>query len=390
MSFSIISGPAVINGDNLTVVGTGQITVQASQSGDTDYLPAPAVEAIFDAAPAPLTITANPQTKIFGAALPVLTASYTGLVNGDTPASLTVQPTITTSATAASPVGTYTIRVLGAVDSDYRISCLAGSLKVLPAETTVALAASLGPVVPGQPVVFKATVAVVAPGTGTPAGTVTFLGDKGAIIEAVRLGTTGTASLSTSFSTAGQHTVTAVYGGDATHSGSSFAVTETVNPAATKTTLAASAASSVYGQSVTLTATVVQVAPATLKPAGGTVTFYDNGAAVGQPVPLGANDKAALQISTLPVGADSLTAQYNGAANFASSPSTASLLKVASDKTRATLTASPVSTTFGQSITLTATISPAAPGTGTPTGTVTFWNGTTNLGTVTLANGQRA
>ena len=48
-----------------------------------------------------------------------------------------------------------------------------------------------------------------------------------------------------------------------------------MNPAATKTTLAASAASSVYGQSVTLTATVVQVAPATLKPAGGTVTFYD-------------------------------------------------------------------------------------------------------------------
>ena len=37
----------------------------------------------------PLTITADDQTKVYGAALPTLTASYTGFVNGDTAASLT-------------------------------------------------------------------------------------------------------------------------------------------------------------------------------------------------------------------------------------------------------------------------------------------------------------
>ena len=42
-----------------------------------------------------LTITANNQTKVYGAALPTLTASYTGFVNGDTSASLTTQPTLT-------------------------------------------------------------------------------------------------------------------------------------------------------------------------------------------------------------------------------------------------------------------------------------------------------
>ena len=41
---------------------------------------------------APLTITADNQTKVYGAALPTLTASYTGFVNGDTAASLTPRP----------------------------------------------------------------------------------------------------------------------------------------------------------------------------------------------------------------------------------------------------------------------------------------------------------
>ena len=54
--------------------------------------------------PAALTITADNQTKVYGAALPTLTASYSGFVNGDTPASLTTQPTLSTTATAASHV----------------------------------------------------------------------------------------------------------------------------------------------------------------------------------------------------------------------------------------------------------------------------------------------
>ena len=53
---------------------------------------------------APLTITADNQTKVYGAALPTLTASYSGFVNGDTSASLTTQPTLTTTATASSHV----------------------------------------------------------------------------------------------------------------------------------------------------------------------------------------------------------------------------------------------------------------------------------------------
>ena len=42
--------------------------------------------------PVALTITADNQTKVYGAALPTLTASYSGFVNGDTSASLTSSP----------------------------------------------------------------------------------------------------------------------------------------------------------------------------------------------------------------------------------------------------------------------------------------------------------
>ena len=89
--------------------------------------------------PRRLTITANNQTKAYGAALPALTASYTGFVNGDTAASLTTQPTLTTTATASSHVAgnPYTITASGAVDSDYTISYVAGTLTVTPVALTI-------------------------------------------------------------------------------------------------------------------------------------------------------------------------------------------------------------------------------------------------------------
>src|SRR5207245_9199633 len=54
--------------------------------------------------PAPLTITADAQTKVYGAALPALTASYVGFVNGATAANLAAVPALTTNASVASHV----------------------------------------------------------------------------------------------------------------------------------------------------------------------------------------------------------------------------------------------------------------------------------------------
>jgi hypothetical protein len=113
-------------------------TVTASGAVDSDYA-INYVDGALTVTPAPLAITADNHTKVYGAPLPALTASYSGLVNGDAPASLTDQPTLSTTATASSHVAdsTYTIAASGAVDSDYAISYVDGGLTVTPAPLTI-------------------------------------------------------------------------------------------------------------------------------------------------------------------------------------------------------------------------------------------------------------
>jgi MBG domain (YGX type) len=68
-----------------------------------------------------------------------LTASHSGFVNGDTSANLTTLPTVTTPATAGSPVAgsPYAITASGAVDSDYSFTYIAGSLTVIAVPLTI-------------------------------------------------------------------------------------------------------------------------------------------------------------------------------------------------------------------------------------------------------------
>ena len=86
---------------------------------------------------APLTITADNQSKVYGAELPTLTASYSGFVNGDTPANLDTGATLSTTATASSDTGIYSIIVSGAVDRDYAISFVDGTMTVTAASLTI-------------------------------------------------------------------------------------------------------------------------------------------------------------------------------------------------------------------------------------------------------------
>ena len=82
-----------------------------------------------------LNITAVDKTKVYGAANPILTVTYSGLVNGDVaPSTL---PTISTTAILSSPVGTYPITAIGAVDPNYTISYVAGTLTVSKATLTI-------------------------------------------------------------------------------------------------------------------------------------------------------------------------------------------------------------------------------------------------------------
>src|SRR5207247_1469273 len=112
--------------------------VTAAGAVDTDYTISYVPGALTVTAVA-LTITADSKTKAYGAALPTLTARYNGLVNGDTPASLSTSPTLNTSATAASHVAgnPFSITAAGAADTDYTISYVDGVLTVTPVGLTI-------------------------------------------------------------------------------------------------------------------------------------------------------------------------------------------------------------------------------------------------------------
>ena len=86
----------------------GSYAITASGAADPNYTIS-YVAGTDTVTAAPLIITAVDQTKLYGTALPPLTASYVGFVNGDTAASLDTQPSLSTTATAASQVGSYSI-----------------------------------------------------------------------------------------------------------------------------------------------------------------------------------------------------------------------------------------------------------------------------------------
>jgi hypothetical protein len=115
-------------------VGTYPIT--ATDAADANYA-ITFVPGTLTVLPALLVITANDQTKVYGADLPTLSASYSGLVNGDTEADLDTPVSLTTTATAASNVGTYPISGTGAADSNYTISFTGGTLTVTRAPLTI-------------------------------------------------------------------------------------------------------------------------------------------------------------------------------------------------------------------------------------------------------------
>ncbi len=142
---NLTTAPTVVSATPATAnAGTYNGTLTASGAVDNNY------SFIYNAGnltigQAPLTITANSPSMTYGAAsMPTLSASYTGLVNGDTASSLTTAPTVSTTAAAyngtagsGSSFGTYTTTASGAVDNNYAISYVGGVFTVNKANLTV-------------------------------------------------------------------------------------------------------------------------------------------------------------------------------------------------------------------------------------------------------------
>ena len=157
---------------------------------------------------------------------------------------------------------------------------------------------------------------------------------------------------------------------------------QVVNQATTTTTLHLSAAQSLFGQSVTFTATVV--GPASTPT--GTVSFKDGSTVLGT-VPVNGSGVATFSSSTLTVGTHSLVAAYSGSASYSSSASSSAALAVGQAATTTILASSTSTAAVGQIVTFTATVAAVAPGGGSPTGTVVFHDGSTVIGTAPVSAG---
>jgi Ca2+-binding RTX toxin-like protein len=120
----------------------------------------------------------------------------------------------------------------------------------------------------------------------------------------------------------------------------------------------------------------------------GSVQFQLNGVNFGSPVNL-VNGSATIDASSLPAGTYQVTVIYSGSgAQFDLGSTSAPLTyTVNPDPTTTTLTSSTGITAVGQSVTFTATVTANAPGSGTPTGAVSFYDGTTLLDTINLPAG---
>ncbi|HVS97985.1 MAG TPA: MBG domain-containing protein, partial [Puia sp.] len=239
-----VSYSGFVNGDNvssLTTPSTATTTATAGSGAGTYPITASGgsspnysftyVSGILSVGKAVLTITATNATMTYGSAVPVLSVTYSGFVNGDNASSLTTQPTITTTASPSSPAGTYPITASGASDPNYVISYQTGTMTVNKAPLTVTAA--------NQAMTYGATV---------PALTVSYSGfvngdNASKLSIQPTVGTTAGPS-----SPAGSYPITVSGAAAANYAISFVNGTLTINPAAL--TVKANNASMTYGGAV--------------------------------------------------------------------------------------------------------------------------------------------
>ncbi len=186
--------------------------------------------------------------------------------------------------------------------------------------TATTVGSSSNPADLGQTVRFTAIVKSAAPGSGAPTGNAIFTADG--IDRAPSPLANGQATLSLSTLSVGTHTISARYEGTTKFASStSKPLTQTIRRATTTTTVVSSANPADVGQTVRFTATVQSVAPGSGTPSGNAIFTVDG--VDRAPSPL-ANGQAALSLSTLSTGNHTISARYEGTADYDASTSSGS------------------------------------------------------------------
>jgi len=143
----------------LPLPAVGSHTLAASFSAQGTFA-ASSAAGVLVVNQAPLTITARSASVPFGSAIPAITPSIVGLVNGDTQASL--GPLMcSTTATQGSPVGSYPTTCSGAVNANYAITYVAGSVTITGVPLTITASSASVPFGSAIPAITPSVVGFV-------------------------------------------------------------------------------------------------------------------------------------------------------------------------------------------------------------------------------------
>lgn len=452
IAYTLVSGPATLSGNVLTVTGVGSVIVQADQSGNTDYSAAPSVQQTITVNPAAtsINVSVSPSSEEYGVDGTITitaTMSWSGsgvaptasnIIIGGTgpsgysatscgaPVSNTITCTATYTPTPADAAGYYTELATFTGDSNYSgsTSPQTNNFSIYDANsiTSVVLTSGTNPSTYGQSQTFTATITsdtgqVVGAFKGSNPGrhngganplfvngTVTWSSNTGCAPSTVS-GYPGTATCTTSILPPGSDTVTATYGSDSSHNGSQGSVSQTVNQAATSISVSVSPASEAYGQDAPVTITaVLSWSGNGAAPTAANVTISGNGTSSYGPTSCGAPSSNIITCTATytPTTADGAgtyteTATFSGDANYTSSSSSQTSNFTITDASSIVSVSSSLNpSTYGQSVTFTATINgefgqvKRGKGNIKPqvvSGTVT-WSSNTGCGTTPVSSGN--
>jgi Bacterial Ig-like domain (group 3)/FG-GAP-like repeat len=279
--------------------------------------------------------------------------------------------------TSALPAGAQSIYAAYSGSATYANSQSAAILETVASSapsgnlTTLNLEPSDTTSILGSALTFYATAGSATPGTLT--GTVSFF-DGTNFLGSAPVNSQGTAAFTVSSLTVGTHTISSVYSGDPTFTGSTSAAVEvlvlSLTGATTSTTLVTSNPNITINSAVTFTATV---ASSTAGTPSGTVIFSVDNVQVGTQ-PLTASS-ASFTTSALTAGTHEVQANYSGDSTFDGSNNNL-IETVNTSGTLATFTSvqtSNASVPAGSAVTFTGTVTHIA--IGTPTGTISFFDG---------------
>ena len=390
-------GSGTLNGNGLATFATSTLstsvhTITASYGGDGNFLGSTrtfnqavgkdGVHIGLNASVNPsavgqsITLLASASALRTGSGVPTGTVTFTDLFGGKSKslgkATLNAFG-VARLAVGALAAGNHTITAVYSGDNNFKPQNSAADTEVVQQGALVtSLLSSSAASAFGQTITFTATEKLSSGAAAS--GTVTF--QNGATkLATVTLNSAGRATFATGSLAVGNHTIVVVYRRpNATTPSNMLALIQSVAKAGTTTTVSSSLASTSFGQLVTFTAVVKVVSPGAGTLAGNVI--FKNGAVTLGSASLklvSGKDVAIFVTKTLAIGSHTISAVYQGNGNFLSSTAAGILETVKKDGSAVRIAGSPPPpSVLHQTVTFTAAVQAAAPGSGTPTGTVVF------------------